>query len=122
MTTPPFLFGSGSGELYAFAQLSIIAVSLLLMGITISAYNKTRIRRLRYVIAAFALFASHAVINLVDGVFTDIMPDDLRFALVSLIILCIVILLFIGFVKKDKPEKEKIKIEKTSADNLKDLK
>ncbi|MDE1769524.1 MAG: hypothetical protein KGI28_03085 [Thaumarchaeota archaeon] len=122
MTAPPFLFGPGSGELFMFAQVAIITVSLLLMGITISAYSKTRIKRLKYIIAAFALFASHAVINLVDGIFTDIMPDDVRFTAVSLIILSIVILLFIGFVKKDKPEKQKIKIEKTSFDNLEDLK
>lgn len=122
MTAPPFLFGPGSGELFTLAQGAIILVSLTLMGITITAYRKSRIKRLKYVIAAFALFVVHALVNLIDGVFTDVIPDDLRFTLVSLIMLGIIILLFIGFVKKDKIGKEKIKIEKKSADNLEDLK
>lgn len=82
------------------------------MGITILAYRNNHIQRLRYVIAAFGLFVIHAVINLIDAEFVDIMPDDVRFALVSSIILSILILLFIGIVKKDDTIFEKNRLGK----------
>lgn len=91
------------------------------MGVTITAYRNNHIRRLRYVIAAFGLFAFHAVINLIDAQFVDIMPDDMRFALVSSIILSILVLLFIGIVKKDNAITERGRLEKKSYENSEDL-
>lgn len=123
MTNVPFLFGPGSGELYQIAQVAIITVALILMGVTITAYRNTGIKRLKYVIVAFALFAAEAAVNLIDVAITDIMPDDLRFALVATMLLSTLILLFIGFVKKEEMiKKGRFTIEKKSTDDLKDLK
>lgn len=122
MTNPPFLFGSGSGELFMITQFGIIIIAAILMGITVLAYRNNHIQRLRYVITAFGLFVIYAFINLIDAEFIDIMPDDMRFALVSSIILSILILLFIGIVKKDNTISEKNRLEKKSYENAEDLK
>ena len=122
MTSPPFLFGPGNAEIYAISQVAIILVSLLLMSIVISAYAKTKISRLKYVIAAFSLFALHATINIIDGFLTNIISEDLRFVLTSLTLLSILVLLFIGFVKKGNNEKGRVKIEKNSFDSSNELK
>lgn len=121
MTNPPFLFSSGSNELFVITQFGIIIIASILMGVTISAYRNNRIRRLRYVIVSFALFVFHAVINLIDAQFVDIIPDDVRFALVSSIILSILVLLFIGIVKKDNII-SKNRLGKNSYENAEDLK
>ena len=122
MTSPPFLFGPGNSEIYAISQVAIILVSLLLTIIVISAYSKTKIGRLKYVIAAFSLFALHATINLINSFFPNIISEDLRFASTSFTLLSILILLFIGFVKKGNNEKGRIKIKKESLDEVDDLK
>jgi hypothetical protein len=122
VTSPPFLFGPGNAEIYAISQVAIILVSLLLTIIVISAYSKTKIGRLKYVIAAFSLFALHATINLINSFFPNIISEDLRFASTSFTLLSILILLFIGFVKKGNNEKGRIKIKKESLDEVDDLK
>lgn len=100
MNTPPFHFGSGSSEIFTITQIAIIVVSITLMAVSITAYRNTNLRRLKYVIGAFALFAFIHFINLIDAVYIDIIPDDIRFALVSSGILGILVLLFLGIVKK----------------------
>jgi|SRR6185312_4869700 len=100
MTLPPFHFGSGSSEIFTITQIAIIVVSITLMSVSITAYRNTGLKRLKYVISAFGLFAFVHFINLIDSLYVDIIPDDIRFAVVSSGILGILALLFLGIVKK----------------------
>lgn len=74
--------------------------------LTFNAYRNTKIKQLRYVLCAFVIFIFYGTVNLIDAQFVDIMPDDLRFALVSFAIF-VILLLFIGIVKKDPRNQEK---------------
>jgi len=107
MVAPPFLFAPESGLLYFITQLGIIGFALILSIVTFNAYRNTRIKRLRYVLCAFVIFIFYGVVNLIDAQFVDIMPDDLRFALVSSAIFAILLLLFVGIVKKDRLDQKK---------------
>jgi hypothetical protein len=107
MVSPPFLFGPESGSLYFITQIGIIIFALILSILTFSAYRNTKIKKLKYILYAFILFIFYGMINLIDAQFVDIMPDDLRFALVSSAIFVILLLLFIGIVKKDHLDHKK---------------
>lgn len=100
MTVPPFHFGPGSSEIFTITQIAIIIVSITLMAISITALKNTNVKRLKYVISAFGLFAFINFINLIDADYIDLLPDDVRFALVSSGTLGILICLFLGIVKK----------------------
>jgi hypothetical protein len=100
MAAPPFVFSPESGEVFSISQIAIVIIALILMALSITAYRNTRLGRIKYAIAAFALFAVQQVINFIDAQVTDIMPDDIRFALFSVITLIIVVLFFFAIVKK----------------------
>jgi hypothetical protein len=70
------------------------------MGMTITAYRNTAVKKIRYIIGAFGLFAFLASINLVDAQVVDIIPDDVRYTIISSSILGILVLLFLGIVRK----------------------
>lgn len=100
MVAPPFLFGSGTSEVFTVAQILIIAISLLLMALSITAYRNMNLKKILYAIAAFALFASQHIINYIDAGVVDILPDDIRYALFSVMTLGILVLFFLAVVKK----------------------
>jgi hypothetical protein len=70
------------------------------MGMTITAYRNTNAKKLRYIISAFGLFAFLATINLIDAQIVDIIPDEIRYTIISSSILGILVLLFLGIIKK----------------------
>jgi hypothetical protein len=70
------------------------------MAMTITAYRNTNVRKMRYIIGAFGLFAFLASINLVDAQIIDIIPDEIRYTLISSSIFIILILLFFGIIRK----------------------
>jgi len=100
MVSPPFMFGPGISEIFTITQLAIIAFAILLAAITINAHKTTGLKRLKYIIAAFGLFAFNHIINLIDAKFADIIPDDVRFSIVSCGTLGILILIFLGIIRK----------------------
>ncbi|HZS73000.1 MAG TPA: hypothetical protein VFA69_00710 [Candidatus Nitrosotalea sp.] len=100
MTEPPFHFGVESSAIFTITHIAVIAIAIILMAISITAYKNTSLKRIKYVICAFGLFAFNYFINLIDAEYVDIIPDDMRYALTSSGALGILILLFVGIVKK----------------------
>lgn len=100
MTVPPFQFSPGISDIFASTQIAIIVIAIILMVVSTIAFRNTNLKRLKYVIAAFGLFAFNETINLIDSIFLDILPDEIRFTLVSSGTLGILLLLFLGIVKK----------------------
>lgn len=100
MTPPPFTFGPGSSEIFTITQIAIIALSLVLMALSITAYRNTNIKKLSLAIVIFALFAIQHTVNYVDAQIADIMPDDIRYAVFSSMTFAIVVLFFFTVVKK----------------------
>lgn len=100
LTLPPFIFGPGASEIFSISQIAIIIISLVLLVLSITAYQNTNLRKVLLAAVIFALFAIQHIINFLDAVVTDIMPDDARFALFSSITLAILVLFFFAIVKK----------------------
>lgn len=100
MNLPPFSFGPGFSEIFTVTQLSIIAISILLMVLSITIYRNKNLRRIAFAIAIFAIFAIQHIINYVDAKVVDIMPDDMRYAIYSSMTLVIIVLFFLAIVKK----------------------
>jgi len=79
-------------------ELSIIVFSLLLASLSISAYLKTRLKKIAFAAVAFALFTFYLLwefleeINLVDVVNAGIAE--------STVLLCILVLFFLTIVKR----------------------
>lgn len=100
MNLPPFSFGPGFSEIFTVTQLSIIAISILLMVLSITIYRNKNLKRIAFAIAIFAIFAIQHIINYVDAKVVDIMPDDMRYAIYSSMTLVIIVLFFLTIVKK----------------------
>lgn len=100
MALPPFTFGHGSSEIFTVTQLAVIVLSLVLLGLSVTAYRNTNLKKTLFAIIIFALFAFQHIINYVDAKVMDIMPDDIRFALFSSVSLAILVLFFVTIVKK----------------------
>jgi hypothetical protein len=74
--------------------------SILLLALSISAYRDTGMKRIKYAIVAFGLFAVFLFYEFIDNFFRGL---NTAYAdiIVAPIVLAIVILFFLGIVKKD---------------------
>lgn len=100
MVLPPFTFGQGTSEIFSISQISIIVISLVLMGISITAYRNTSLKKVMLAVIIFGLFALQHIVNYLDAQVADIMPDDIRFTFFSGITLAIILLFFFVVVRK----------------------
>ena len=79
-------------------DLSIMGFSLVLFALSVSAYRSTKIKKIGFASAAFALFAIQLFLEYIEDVFT-VFEDNLEIVL-SIITLMILILFFFAVVKK----------------------
>ena len=89
-----------TAEVFIVAQILIIIFALFLMTLSITAYRNTSLKKIVYAIVAFALFAFQHVINFIDAEEVDLIPDDIRYAIFSVITLTIMALFFLSIVRK----------------------
>jgi hypothetical protein len=87
-------------EVFIAAQILIIIFALFLMALSITAYRNTSLKKIVYAIVAFALFAFQHVINFIAVDEVKFIPDDVRYALFSIITLTIMGLFFLSIVRK----------------------
>ncbi|HKG30000.1 MAG TPA: hypothetical protein VKA91_01910 [Nitrososphaeraceae archaeon] len=80
--------------------LSSTVLALLLLALSISAYRNTGIKKIKYAIAAFALFASFLFYEYLEGVFKFLEANysDLILAFITFGVL---ILLFLAIIRKN---------------------
>lgn len=91
---------SPTSEAFLVAQILITICALFLLGVTIKAYRNTRLQKLVYVAIAFVLFAAQHILNYVDQAVADIMPDDIRYLLFTIMTLAIMGMFFLAILKK----------------------
>ena len=82
-------------------KMVIVAFSLVLLALTLSAYRKTALNKILYAALAFGLFASHASLDfLADNVdFLKTLQTDID-VLLLVVMLAILTLFFIAIVKR----------------------
>jgi len=100
MVVQHFAFGPGSAEVFTIAQLTVLIFALFLMTLSISSYRKTGLKKIVYVIIAFALFATQHIINYIDGEVVDFLSDDMRHAIFAVISVVIMVMFFLAIIKK----------------------
>lgn len=96
----PFLLGADQDlEATELLNVAIGAFALLLLALSLSAYRRTRLRRLLVVSAAFGLFAVEVLVNQLDVfVFTVGYSTD---QIVSAVLdFCILLLFFFAVVRR----------------------
>jgi len=79
-------------------NLAIMAFSIILFALAITAYKNTKVKKVAFAAAAFALFAIQLAIEYVDEV-VHILEDQID-VILSLITLGILLLFFFAVVKK----------------------
>lgn len=89
-----------TSDVFIVSQILIVVIALVLMALSITAYRNTSLKKIIYAIIAFGLFASQHILNFIDGDVVDILPDDVRYALFSVITLSIMALFFLAIIKK----------------------
>lgn len=93
--TTPFTF-----QVFTVSQVLDIATAFFLALLSVTAYRNSGLKKIRYAIVAFSLFAIQHVINYVDSSIIGIMPNDVRHALFSVITLAIMAMFFLAIVRK----------------------
>jgi len=82
-------------------ELAIIAFSIILFALAITAYKNNRVKRMGFAAAAFALFAVQLIVGYVDDAFDYVDTEGLDFVS-SAITLGILLLFFFAIVTKKK--------------------
>lgn len=82
--------------------------AFLLLGLSISAYRKTRINALRYAIVAFALFAIYLTYEYLDEVYEEQFDTPYNDVIFSAITFGVTLFFFLAIVKQ---RRRKMKLE-----------
>ena len=92
LETEPFGIESG-------IELAIVAFSLVLFALSITAYRNTRIKKILFAAAAFALFAIQLFVDSIEDyiVFLD---EDITGIILKLMTFAILVLFFVAIVKR----------------------
>ena len=80
-------------------ELAIVAFSLVLFALSITAYRNTRIKKILFAAAAFALFAIQLFVDSIEDyiVFLD---EDITGIILKLMTFAILVLFFVAIVKR----------------------
>ena len=95
-----FVFSHGIDEVFVVTQILIAAFALFLLGLSVKAYKNTGVRKIVYLIIAFALFAFQHILNYIDQSVVDILPDDVRYVIFAIVTLSIMGMFFLAILKK----------------------
>ena len=80
-------------------ELGIVAFALILFALSITAYRNTRIMKILFAAAAFALFAIQIFIDSIEDYIT-FLDEDITGIIVKLMTFGILVLFFVAIVKK----------------------
>lgn len=97
----------GSLDPVGIIQLSIMAFSIVLSILTISAYKNTHVKKLGFVAIAFGLFAFQLFIEYADDAF-DLFGEGGTDLIMVLVTLAILLCFFFGIIQKRKPSTESL--------------
>lgn len=92
LETEPFGIESG-------IELAIVAFSVVLFALSITAYRNTKIKKILFAAAAFALFAVHIFVDSIEDYLT-FLDEQAIGIIVKLMLFAILVLFFVAIVKK----------------------
>jgi hypothetical protein len=92
LETEPFGIESG-------IELGIVAFALVLFALSITAYRNTRIKKILFAAAAFALFAVQLFVDSIED-YIEFLDEDVTGIVVKLMTFAILVLFFVAIVKK----------------------
>ena len=92
LETEPFGIESG-------IELGIVAFALVLFALSITAYRNTRIKKILFAAAAFALFAVQLFVDSIED-YIEFLDEGVTGIVVKLMTFAILVLFFIAIVKK----------------------
>jgi len=87
-------FGIESG-----IELGIVAFALVLFALSITAYRNTRIKKILFAAAAFALFAIQLFVDSIED-YIEFLDENITGIIVKLMTFAILVLFFVAIVKK----------------------
>ncbi len=80
-------------------ELAIVAFAVVLFALSITAYRNTKIKKILFAAAAFALFAVHVLIDSIEDYLVFLDGESVGI-LVKLMLFAILVLFFVAIVKK----------------------
>ncbi|HXV38274.1 MAG TPA: hypothetical protein VD699_01685 [Nitrosopumilaceae archaeon] len=87
-------FGIESG-----IEIGIVAFALILFALSITAYRNTRIKKILFAAAAFALFAIQLFVDSVED-YLGFLDEDITGIILKLMTFAILVLFFVAIVKR----------------------
>jgi hypothetical protein len=95
-----FVFSPLNSQVFVISQIIITVVALFLTGLAVKAWKNTRLKKMIFLIIAFALFAISHIIDYVDQSLVDLMPDDARYAMFAVVDIAIMMMFVFAILKK----------------------
>ena len=93
--------GFKTTQIHLVVKIAVIAFSVLLFALTLTAYMNARSKKIAFASAAFGVFAIQQSLTYIDEYMVNIVRDDIRYALSSALLLLILILFFVAIIKKN---------------------
>lgn len=87
-------FGIESG-----IEIGIVAFALILFALSITAYRNTRIKKILFAAAAFALFAIQLFVDSIED-YLGFLDEDITGIILKLMTFAILVLFFVAIVKR----------------------
>ena len=95
-----FIFGKGTDVLFLISQLLVTIIALFLVALTVRAWKNTKLKKILYVSIAFALFAVIHIFAYIDMAVINLVSDDVRFLVSSMIQVAIMLLFVVAIMIK----------------------
>lgn len=95
-----FFFHPFLGEIFTASQLFVIISALFLVSLSVKALKNTGLKKISYLIIAFALFAIQHIINYVNQIADNPIPDEVRYPLFAVIEVAIMAMFILAILKK----------------------
>ena len=86
--------------LFLISQLLVTIIAVFLVGLTIRAWKNTKLKKIIYVSIAFALFAVIHIFTYINIAIVNMVSDDMRFLISSLLQVAIMLLFVVAIMKK----------------------
>jgi len=80
-------------------ELGIVALALVLFALSITAYRNTRIKKILFAAAAFALFAIQLFVDSIED-YLGFLDENITGIIVKLMTFAILVLFFVAIVKR----------------------
>jgi hypothetical protein len=95
-----FVFSPNTSLIFLITQILVTVAALFLVGLSVKAWKNTRLKKIIYLVIAFALFAVIHIFNYLDQAVVDVVSDDVRYVVFAIAEVAIMSMFVLAILRK----------------------